>query len=316
MHDAFELACPVDKTPLRRAEAVYLCAACGGRFPVERGVVRFLPGADEFYEGRYLYTIGFVPRREGFLWSWPLWLINAGYLWAVRRWVPAGATVIEMGCGGGVAYFAHRYRMIGLDLSHQSLAGIADLYAACIQADVGRAIPLPDASVDAVIGSFAWEHFPPDQKPRALAECARVLRPGGKLVFLYDLDCQSPLFRRLRRSNPQLYRQTMIDLEGHFGWQTAEENLAIFEAHGFRVREHRGAEKLFVAPAMFDKFQRWGGRFQGLAALGMRLRSGPLFQIYNTGTRLFDATLGRLLPESWARIAVTVCEKRAAPGAT
>ena len=56
--------CPVDKTPLRRAGEAYLCDSCDGRFPVERGVVRFLPGADEFYEGRYLYTIRFVPKRE------------------------------------------------------------------------------------------------------------------------------------------------------------------------------------------------------------------------------------------------------------
>jgi len=314
VHDDFELACPVDKTPLRRVGEVYRCDSCDGRFPVERGVVRFLPGADEFYEGRYLYTIRFVPRRESAVWAWPLWLINSGYVWTVRRWVPAGATVIEMGCGGGVAYFARRYRVIGLDLSLQSLAGIANLYAACLQADAARAIPLPDASVDAVLGSFAWEHIPPDQKPRVLAECARVLRPGGKLVFLYDLDCQSPLYRTLRRRHPQLFRELMIDSDGHFGWQTPEENLAIFEAHGFRVREHHGQEKVFIASATFDKIQHWGGGLRRLAALGLRFRSGPAYHVYSAGIRLFDATVGRFLPESWARIAVTVCEKRTPSG--
>jgi SAM-dependent methyltransferase len=311
MHDAFELACPVDKTPLRRAGEAYLCDACDGRFPVERGVVRFLPGADEFYEGRYLYTIRFVPRRESPLWAWPLWLINSGYCWTVRSWVPAGATVIEMGCGGGVAYFAHRYRMIGLDLSGQSLAGIANLYAACLQADAARGIPLPDSSVDAVVSSYAWEHVPPDQKPRVLAECARVLRPGGRLVFLYDLDSQSPLYECLKRRDGQLFREVLIDREGHRGWQTLQENRAIFEANGFCVREDRGKEKLFIAPAMFDKIQHWGGGLRRLASLGLRFRSGPAYHVYSAGIRLFDATVGRLLPESWARVAVTVCEKRA-----
>jgi SAM-dependent methyltransferase len=314
MHDAFKLTCPIDKNPLQRAGEAYLCDSCDGRFPVERGVVRFLAGSDEFYEGRYLYTIRFLPRRESLAWAWPLWLINSGYVWAVRRWVPEGATVIEMGCGGGVAYFAHRYRMIGLDLSLQSLAGIANLYAACLQADAARAIPLPDASVDAVLSSFAWEHFTPDQKPRVLAECARVLRPGGKLVFLYDLDCQSPLYRTLRRRNPELFRKLMIDSDGHFGWQASEENLAIFEAGGFRVREHQGQEKVFIASPTFDKIQHWGGGLRWLAALGLRFRSGPAFHVYSAGVRLFDATVGRFLPVSWARVAVTVCEKRASSG--
>lgn len=313
MHDAFELACPVDHEPLRRVGEGYVCAACDGRYPVERGVVRFLPGADEFYEGRYLYTIRFVPRRESLVWAWPLWLINSGYVWAVRRFVPAGATVIEMGCGGGVAYFAKRYRVIGLDLSHQSLAGIANLYAACLQADAARAIPLPDGSVDAVLGSFAWEHIPPDQKPRVLAECARVLRPGGKLVFLYDLDCQSPLYRTLRRRDPGLFREQMIVSDGHFGWQTAAENLSIFEASGFRVLEHRGQEKFFIAAASFDKIQHWGGGLRRLASLGLRFRSGPAYHLYNAGIRLFDESIGRLLPGSWARVAVTVCDKRDSP---
>ena len=91
MHDDFELACPVDKTPLRRASEAYRCDSCDARFPVERGVVRFLPGADEFYEGRHLYTIRFVPRRESPLWAWPLWLINSGYVWAATA----------LGAGGG-----------------------------------------------------------------------------------------------------------------------------------------------------------------------------------------------------------------------
>jgi ubiquinone/menaquinone biosynthesis C-methylase UbiE len=42
-----------------------------------------------------------------------------------------------------------------------------------------EAIPLPDASVDHVISNGVVNLSP--RKRRALAECARVLRPGGKL---------------------------------------------------------------------------------------------------------------------------------------
>ncbi len=43
-------------------------------------------------------------------------------------------------------------------------------------------IPLPDASVDAVVAGSAFHWFDP---PRALPEIARVLRPGGTLTALW-----------------------------------------------------------------------------------------------------------------------------------
>jgi SAM-dependent methyltransferase len=304
------LACPRDASVLASDEASYVCRSCDSRYPIEDGVVRFLPAADEFYEGRYLYTIGFVPRRETLLFAWPLWLVNCGWLWAVRRHVPAGSTVVEMGCASGVAWFARRYRMIGLDLSASSLTRVSDLYATCLQADVTERIPLPDASADAVISSFVWEHIPPERKPLALAECARILRPGGALVFLYDVESEGPLYRRMKQRDPALYREILIAREGHLGWQGSAENRALFEDHGFEVREHRGREKLLISPAMYDKVRHWGGGLAGLARVGLAFRSGPAFHAYNALTRVFDETLGRLLPESWSRVVVSVCRKR------
>jgi ubiquinone/menaquinone biosynthesis C-methylase UbiE len=42
----------------------------------------------------------------------------------------------------------------------------------------GEAIPLDDVSVDAVIASSSWHWMDPEQ---TLAECARIVRPGGTL---------------------------------------------------------------------------------------------------------------------------------------
>ncbi|MFC4030482.1 class I SAM-dependent methyltransferase [Streptomyces polygonati] len=46
-------------------------------------------------------------------------------------------------------------------------------------------IPLPDASVDAVVVGQAFHWF---DQPRALPEIARVLRPGGSLAALWNTD--------------------------------------------------------------------------------------------------------------------------------
>lgn len=45
-------------------------------------------------------------------------------------------------------------------------------------------IPLPDNSVDAVLVAQAWHWFDPE---RAVAEVARVLRPGGRLGLLWNV---------------------------------------------------------------------------------------------------------------------------------
>jgi ubiquinone/menaquinone biosynthesis C-methylase UbiE len=48
---------------------------------------------------------------------------------------------------------------------------------------LGNALDMPfeDASFDAVIGEEAWCHVP--EKHRLIAECARVLKPGGVIAF-------------------------------------------------------------------------------------------------------------------------------------
>lgn len=50
-----------------------------------------------------------------------------------------------------------------------------------ITADLGH-LPLPDASVDLIMSRSVFEHLSDPQS--AYAEFARVLRPGGKVVFL------------------------------------------------------------------------------------------------------------------------------------
>ena len=63
----------------------------------------------------------------------------------------------------------------------------------------------------------------------------------------------------LKRRDLDLYREVLIDREGHLGWETPAVNRAQFEAAGLRVLEYRGKDKLLIPPAMFDKVGQWGG---------------------------------------------------------
>jgi ubiquinone/menaquinone biosynthesis C-methylase UbiE len=100
---------------------------------------------------------------------------------ALCRRVPAGARVADVGCGPGrdlAALRARGLRAIGLDLSLGMLE--AGGMPGVAQADM-RALPLPDAALDAVWCQAALLHLPLPDVPAALAEFARVLRWGGAL---------------------------------------------------------------------------------------------------------------------------------------
>lgn len=106
--------------------------------------------------------------------------------------IEPGETVLDLGCGAGIdtVLAAHRVgpsgRVIGLDFLPEMLARTAQAAAAAGLANVEtlegdiEAIPLPDRSVDHVISNGVINLAP--RKARVLAECARVLRPGGKFT--------------------------------------------------------------------------------------------------------------------------------------
>jgi SAM-dependent methyltransferase len=105
-----------------------------------------------------------------------------------RRFVP-GRRVVDVACGEGYgsALLAQAAAQVtGIDISPEAVAHARAAYGARLnlrfEAASATALPLPDASVDAVVSFETIEHLEPADQPRMLAEIARVLAPGGVLV--------------------------------------------------------------------------------------------------------------------------------------
>ena len=103
------------------------------------------------------------------------------------------------GLGGTVRYLAHKYgaNVTGIELTPARVAGAQELTRRVGLQDTARIVegnvmdvPLPDASIDAVVSQEAFCNVP-DVK-RALAEAFRILRADGRLAFT-DWIANQPL---------------------------------------------------------------------------------------------------------------------------
>ena len=100
--------------------------------------------------------------------------------------VPAGARVLELGCGGdnpSTLELARRYDYLGVDLSASQLARARRTLpeAAFLQADA-TALELEPASFDGVVSLFMLGHVPRAQQAPLLRRIAGWLRPGAWLL--------------------------------------------------------------------------------------------------------------------------------------
>lgn len=102
-----------------------------------------------------------------------------------------GHRVLEIGCGTGNLALLVKARqpsadVVGLDPDRPALDRArrkARRRGLAVQWDEGSAteLPYPDGSVDRVLSSLMLHHLPEEEKPRALDEARRVLRPDGEL---------------------------------------------------------------------------------------------------------------------------------------
>jgi SAM-dependent methyltransferase len=171
--------------------------------------------------------------------------------------------VLEAGCGEG--YGADLLRAAGargvvaLDYDAWTTSHAAAAYPGLpvLRANL-VALPLAAASVDVVVSLQTVEHL--WDQPRFVAECARVLRPGGRLVLATPNRLTFPpgnLFHTRELSAPEL----VALLDGPFR-QVAVSGVR----HGRRLQEWEATHGSLVAGQLAGSPDTWSPELAALVA--------------------------------------------------
>jgi SAM-dependent methyltransferase len=157
-----------------------------------------------------------------------------------------GRRILEVGCGGGqcsIAFAKQGAIAAGLDLSDaqldhaRALATAEGVIVEFVQGAAENLRHFADGAWDIVFSAYAFQYVA--DMPRCLHECARVLRPQGRLVFSLD--------------HP--FRDCFFD--------AAEDDITLFPVRGyFDARRHApgafaGSGGVGDAPRYHHTFAAW-----------------------------------------------------------
>jgi ubiquinone/menaquinone biosynthesis C-methylase UbiE len=161
-----------------------------------------------------------------------VWGIDSSLLYTSMEPIaraPAGATVVDVPCGGGVAFRAlspdQDVHYIAVDLSPKML-GRAERRARArslkqvelLEADM-TALPFDDGEVDLFL-SYSGLHMVPNPE-QAVAEMARCLKPGGELIGTSFFSDASRRARALFRAGSYSGHPLPPDRENLRAWLEA-----------------------------------------------------------------------------------------------
>jgi SAM-dependent methyltransferase len=206
-----------NSTPLETLDDSYACRQCAARFPIVRGIPRFV--AEEAYSGSFGFQWNRFARTQldsanQSTRSRDMFCEKTG--WDVERL--RGARVLDAGCGMG--RFSEVCADAGAEVHAIDLSSAVEAAAANLahrsnvkiyQADIFR-LPFADQSFD-FIYSIGVLHHTPDTRA-AFSRLVELLKPGGSIaIWVYSARLRLLLGSQLLRPvTSRLPKTTLMSL--------------------------------------------------------------------------------------------------------
>ncbi len=214
---------------------------------------------------------------------------DVGRLKIIAERIDAGEDVLEVDCGPGVlaAMMVERGAKVqGTDMSKVAVERAIAKGIPCLHVDLDtRTLPFEDNSFGTVVSNSAIEHRFFSEK--SLAECLRVLKPGGKFIICLPNTAHWICRLWLLLGRFPYVRNSPLD-ETHLRFFTVHEAKVLCHRYGARVIAADGHASTWVR-GFYPRFFRWTA----------------VATVYNR--------LARIYPSLFARDFILICRKEGQP---
>jgi ubiquinone/menaquinone biosynthesis C-methylase UbiE len=221
--------------------------AGAGREIYDPALARQFP--DYFLQNFHYQTGGYLTDESARLYDTQVEVLFSGTANAMRRQciVPVAQflrgrdqrkfSLLDVACGTGrflrfLKEAFPRLALTGLDLSQPYLDEASRHlapYAAVLEIGKAEALPFPSSSFDLVTSIYLFHEVPREVRPQIAVEFARVLKPGGRLVFMDSLQLGDRTgFDRLLEAFPRNFH------EPYFADYLRDDLRAVFAHAGLR----------------------------------------------------------------------------------
>jgi MPBQ/MSBQ methyltransferase len=232
-------------------------------------------GILEFYWGEHIHLghYGSPPQRKDFLVA-KSDFVHEMVHWAGLDKLPAGTTVLDVGCGiGGSSRILAKdygFAVTGITISPQQVQRAQELTANGLdvkfQVDDAMALSFSDASFDVVWSIEAGPHMP--DKAVFAKELMRVLKPGGVLVVA-DWNQRDERQKPLNFWEKPVMKQ-LLDQWSHPAFASIEGFSELLSETGLVQGEVKTADwTQATVPSWLDSIWQGVARPQGLVRFGV-----------------------------------------------